>query len=144
VPTRKDRLRSNPRAYARYDKATDRPVLVAQLVWIPVVVVPLFFDLGPTVSDVLSALDIAFWLLFAVHYLTGLFLCPSKRRYVTEHLLDLALVALWMLPIVTVPRSAAFLRTTLGLRLLPLLGSGGQRFARTVGRRRVRPGTRKR
>src|SRR5665213_1663671 len=42
------RLRSNQAAFGRYVRAADRPVVVAQLIFIPVVLVPLFVDAGPT------------------------------------------------------------------------------------------------
>jgi hypothetical protein len=136
VWTRLARLRSNPSAFSRYVRAADRPVVVAQLIFIPVVLVPLLVDAGPTASRVMDAANTAFWALFLVDYLVRLYVVPTPRHYVATHLLDLAFIVLWMLPIFTVPRSGLFIRTTIALRLVPLLLSLTQRIVVLVSRGR--------
>jgi hypothetical protein len=122
------RLRSNQDAFTRYVRAADRPVVVAQLIFIPVVLVPLLVDAGPTAARVMDASNTVFWLLFLVDYLIRLYLVPTPRHYVATHLLDLAFIVLWMLPIFTVPRSGLFIRTTIALRIVPLFLSATQRI----------------
>ncbi len=129
------RLRSNQGAFSRYVRAADRPVVVAQLAFIPVVLVPLFVDAGPTAARIMDAADTGFWLLFFVDYLVRLYLVPTPRQYVVTHLLDLALIVLWMLPIFTVPKSGLFIRTTIALRIVPLFLSMTQRLVVVVYRR---------
>jgi hypothetical protein len=128
------RLRSNGGAFTRYVQAADRPVVVAQLIFIPVVVVPLFVDAGPTAARVMDAGDTVFWLVFVVDYLVRLYLVPTPRHYVATHL-DLAFIVLWMLPVFTVPRSGPFIRTTIALRLVPLFLSMTQRIVVLIYRR---------
>jgi hypothetical protein len=129
------RLRSNQGAFNRYVQAADTPVVVAQLIFIPVVLVPLFVDAGPTAGRVMDAADTVFWLLFLVDYLIRLYLVPTPRHYIVTHLLDLAFIVLWMLPIFTVPRSGLFIRTTIALRIVPLLLSVTQRIVVLAYRR---------
>ena len=129
------RLRSNQAAFGRYVRAADRPVVVAQLIFIPVVLVPLFVHAGPTAARVMDAADTVFWLLFLVDYLIRLYLVPTPRHYVATHLLDLAFIVLWMLPIFTVPRSGLFIRTTIALRIVPLFLSVTQRIVVLIYRR---------
>jgi hypothetical protein len=138
VRTRRARLRSNQSAFSRYVRAADGPVVVAQLIFIPVVLVPLLVDAGPTASRVMDAANTVFWALFLVDYLVRLYLVPTPRHYVATHLLDLAFIVLWMLPIFTVPRSGLFIRTTIALRLVPLFLSLTQRIVVLVHRRRGR------
>jgi hypothetical protein len=129
------RLRSNQEAFSRYVQGADRPVIVAQLIFIPVVLVPLFVDAGPTAAGVMDAADTIFWLLFLVDYFIRLYLVPTPRHYVTTHLLDLAFIVLWMLPLFTVPRGALFIRTTIALRIVPLFLSVTQRIVVLIYRR---------
>ena len=135
VRARLARLRSNQGAFSRYVQAADRPVVVAQLIFIPVVLVPLFVDAGPTAAGVMDGADTAFWLLFLVDYLIRLYLVPTPRHYIATHLLDLAFIVLWMLPIFTVPRSGLFIRTTVALRIVPLFLSLTQRIVVLIYRR---------
>jgi hypothetical protein len=129
------RLRSNQGAFNHYVQAADKPVVVAQLIFILVVLVPLFVDAGPAAGRVMDAADTIFWLLFLVDYLIRLYLVPTPRHYVATHLLDLAFIVLWMLPIFTVPRSGLFIRTTIALRIVPLLLSVTQRIVVLTYRR---------
>jgi hypothetical protein len=129
------RLRSDQGAFNRYVQAADKPVVVAQLIFIPIVLVPLFVDAGPTAGRIMDAADTVFWLLFLVDYLIRLYLVPTPRHYVATHLLDLAFIVLWMLPVFTVPRSGLFIRTTIGLRIVPLLLSLTQRVVVLIYRR---------
>ncbi|HEX4220640.1 MAG TPA: hypothetical protein VHZ02_19865 [Acidimicrobiales bacterium] len=132
-------LRSNQSAFTRYVRAADRPVVVAQLAFIPVVLVPLLVDAGPTAARITDACDTAFWLLFLADYVVRLYLVPTPRHYVVTHLPDLALIALWMLPLFTVPRGGVFIRTVVILRIVPLFLSVTQRIVVLVYRRLGRP-----
>lgn len=128
------RLRSNAEAFDRYQAVANLPRIVAQVVYIPVVAIPLVVSTGPVVTDAFDAVDVVFWALFTLDYLARLYLVATPRRYFVRHLLDLALILLWMLPIFAVPKGVPLLRAILGLRLAPLALSALQHLVETVRR----------
>ena len=84
-------------AYERWERRTDKPLLVLAVVFIAVLVVPYFVALTPVQQFVVSALDIAIWLAFAVDYVVRLYLAPQRWVYVRTHVLDLLVVVIPML-----------------------------------------------
>ncbi len=114
------------RAFDRYERSARVPVTAVQLLLVPIVLVPILFDPPTWLSDLIDVLGLAFWVVFTIDYLIRMALTPTPGRYFVTHLLDLLLIVLWTLPIFTIPRSGAFLRATVGLRLLPLVASGTQ------------------
>jgi len=65
--------------------------------------------LSAQLADTFLGIDYFVWAAFVVEYLVKLYLAPSRRRFITHHLIDLAIVAL------------SLLRPLRILRLLPLL-----------------------
>lgn len=120
------RLHASDAAFEGYIRTTRRLMVLLQLAFIPVVVVPLVANPGPGVSQGFEVANTAFWAVFTLDYLIRLYAVPGPRHYFLTHLADLALIALWMLPLFVIPRGADFLRATIGMRLVPLTLSSAQ------------------
>lgn len=104
-----DALARSQDAYDRFSAAVGLPLTVLALLWLPVVVVPLVVPLPADVASTFNVIDYVVWAVFAAEYLVRLYLAPSRWRFFTHHLVDLAVVAL---PV---------LRPLRALRLLRLL-----------------------
>jgi voltage-gated potassium channel len=81
-------------AYDRFSAAAELPLTILALLWLPILVLPLLMNLPPGVADAFKAIDYFVWAAFVVEYLVKLYLAPARRRFVTHHLVDLAVVAL--------------------------------------------------
>jgi voltage-gated potassium channel len=81
-------------ALDRFSAAVELPLTVLSLIWLPVLIVPLVVHLRPGAADTLAAIDYFVWAAFVVEYLVKLYLSPHRWRFVTHHLLDLAVVAI--------------------------------------------------
>jgi voltage-gated potassium channel len=84
-------------AYDRFSAAIDTPLTVLSVLWLPVLVVPLVVHLSRSLNATFNGIDYFVWAVFVVEYITKLYLAPSRRRFVTHHLIDLAVIALPML-----------------------------------------------
>ena len=96
--------------YDRFSHAVDGPMLVLAILWLPVLIWPLVGHPSPNIADTLNAIDYLVWALFAVEYLTKLYLAPSRWRFVRTHLLDLAVIAVPLLRPIRVLRVLRLLR----------------------------------
>jgi voltage-gated potassium channel len=81
-------------AYDRFTAATDLPLTILAVVWLPVLVLPLVIHLPADVTRTFDLIDLGVWAAYAAEYLIRLYLVPSRKRFVTHHLIDLAVVAL--------------------------------------------------
>lgn len=83
---------------ARWEHGAAWPLAVAALVYLAVyswqVLDP---HLAPGLRRTLHVLDLATWAMFAVDYLTRVWLAPRRAHYVVRHLLDLLIVLLPLL-----------------------------------------------
>jgi voltage-gated potassium channel len=102
-------------AYDRFSAAVDVPLTVLSVLWLPVLVIPLVARVPPAVAASFESVDYIVWGAFVVEYLVKLYLAPSRRGFVTHHLIDLAVIALPVL---------RPLRALRALRLLRLLRLG--------------------
>jgi voltage-gated potassium channel len=89
-----DRLGQSQEAYERFTKATEVPLTVLALLWLPVLVIPFAVTLSSAVSDTFNAIDYFVWAVFVIEYLTRFYLSPNRRSFFTHHLVDLAVIAL--------------------------------------------------
>ena len=80
-------------AYDRFAKAVELPLTILALLWLPVLVLPYIVHLSPTVTATFEAIDFFVWAAFVVEYLVKLYLSPGRKRFVTHHWLDLAVIA---------------------------------------------------
>jgi voltage-gated potassium channel len=97
-------------ALERFERQTAIPVLILAVASLPLIVVPLLFDLEPGTTSTLFAIDWFIWAVFALEYLIRLYLAPSKGRFIRSNIVDLLVVALPFLRPLRVARSARFLR----------------------------------
>jgi voltage-gated potassium channel len=81
-------------AYDRFSAAVDVPLTVLSVLWLPVLVIPLVTHIPPAVAASFDTVDYVVWGTFVIEYLVKLYLAPSRRRFVTHHLIDLAVIAL--------------------------------------------------
>jgi len=102
-------------SYERWQRRTDRPLLVLALLFLVVFTVPLYApDLPRTVQAAL-VINVAVWIAFAIDYLMRLLLAPDRRAFVRRHVPDLLAIV--------VP----FLRPLRLIRLAGVLGSASRR-----------------
>ena len=119
-------LSRSQQAYNRFSTAVDLPLTVLSLLWLPILIAPLVLHLSVSVTDAFDGIDYVIWAVFVVEYLAKLYLSPSRRRFVTHHLLDLAVIAL---PV---------FRPLRALRLVRLLSLGRGVLVLSSALRRVR------
>jgi voltage-gated potassium channel len=81
-------------AYDRFSAAVELPLAILALLWLPILVLPLVARLPAGIADTFNVIDYLVWAVFVVEYLVRLYLAPSRRRFFTRHLVDLAVVAL--------------------------------------------------
>lgn len=121
-------LARNEEAFKRFSDATDLPLTVLALVWLPVLIVPLVTTLPPDLRDTFAVIDYTVWAAFAVEYLVRIYLVPDRKRFFTHHLVDLAVIVLPMLR----PLRAARLLRLLNLGRIALVGAEGLRRAKAL------------
>lgn len=102
-------LARSQEAYDRFSAATNLPLTLLALLWLPLLVLPLVMDLPAGVVRAFNVADLVIWALYGAEYLVRLYLVPARKRFVAHHLIDLAVV---VLPV---------LRPLRALRLLRLL-----------------------
>jgi voltage-gated potassium channel len=100
-------LARSQEAYDRFSAATDLPLTLLAVLWLPVLVLPLVINLPASVVRMFNLTDLVIWLLYAAEYLIRLYLSPSRTRFVTHHLVDLAVV---VLPVLRPLRALRLLR----------------------------------
>ena len=84
-------------AYERFSAATDLPLTLLAVLWVPVLVLPVVMHLPASVNRAFNLVDVGVWAVYAAEYLVRLYLVPARKRFVTHHLVDLAVVVLPLL-----------------------------------------------
>jgi voltage-gated potassium channel len=110
----------------RFSAATDLPLTILSLLWLPILIVPFAVALPANISDAFDGIDYFIWAVFTVGYLARLYLSPSRREFASHHVLDLVVVALPMF------------RPLRALRLLRLLNLARAGVVLTDALRRAR------
>src|SRR4051812_24019693 len=82
---------------ARYEHATELPLLVLALAMIPLIVLPLTMDLPDSVESTLFAIDWFIWAAFAFDYFARLTLTCQRWRFIRREWADLLFVAVPLL-----------------------------------------------
>lgn len=106
----------------RFERRTALPMLVLSLAIVPLLVVPLVFDLSLAAETALVAVDWMLWSAFAVEYVVRLVLAADRRSFVKTNKLDLVVVVLPFLRPLRVARSARALRLLHAARAATALG----------------------
>src|SRR5262245_25759967 len=118
-------------ALDRFERLTAWPSLVLALASLPLIIVPLAWDLSETTEATILALDWFIWSYFAVEYLTRLFLAPRKVVFFRGNLLDLVIVVLPFLRPLRIARSARLLRL-MGLARAGIFVGRASEAAKTI------------
>lgn len=80
---------------------------VLALLWLPVLVIPFVVTLRPGLTAACEAIDAFVWACFVVEYLVKLWLTPSRKTFVTHHVLDLVVI---VVPVLRPLRAAELFR----------------------------------
>jgi voltage-gated potassium channel len=130
------KLDSQARAQAleTYERVTELPLLALAVAIIPLLVLPLSFDLDATIEEAFFAIDWAIWAVFAVDLGIRTYLVERRRQYLIAHWYDVLIVAVPFLRPLRILRSARALRL---LRLTRLASFSARAFttARSAGSR---------
>jgi voltage-gated potassium channel len=108
-------------ALDRFERQTAWPMMFLALAIIPLLVLPLIFDLPSGVETTFYALDWFIWMAFVLEYGIRLYLAPRKRYFISHNIIDLLFVLIPFLRPLRVVRSArafALLRATRGVVIL--------------------------
>jgi voltage-gated potassium channel len=108
-------------ALDRFERQTAWPMMFLALAIIPLLVLPLIFDLPSGVETTFYALDSFIWMAFVLEYGIRLYLAPRKRYFISHNIIDLLFVLIPFLRPLRVVRSArafALLRATRGVVIL--------------------------
>lgn len=100
-------LARSQQAYDRFSAATNLPLTVLAVLWLPLLVLPLVMHLPARVVHAFNVADLVIWALYGAEYLVRLYLAPSRKRFVAHHLIDLAVV---VLPVLRPLRALRLLR----------------------------------
>jgi voltage-gated potassium channel len=122
-------------AFERFSRAVDGPMTVLALAMIPLIVVPLVYDLSPAANSAFLAVFYLVWAAFGVEYLIKLWLAPDRWRFVKANIPDLIIVVVPMLRPLRILRSVRLLRL-LRLARLAAFAVEGIHEARDILRRR--------
>lgn len=116
-------------AYERFERAAELPMLVAALLFIPLLVAE---TIGWGSRIAIATAYLLLTALFAVEYVLKLYLAPDRWRMVRTHVFDLALI---LLPFLRPLRAARALRV---LRAVSAAGRPGLALRRVAGRKGFR------
>jgi voltage-gated potassium channel len=115
-------------AYDRFAAAVELPLTILALIWLPVLVLPYIVHLPTTVTETFLAIDLFVWAAFVLEYLVKMYLTPSRGRFFTHHLIDLAVITLPMLR----PLRAARLLRLLNLARVGVVLANAMRRTRAL------------
>lgn len=96
----------------RFERQTSLPMLVLSLAIVPLLIIPLVWELSPDAETTILAIDWIIWALFFMEYVVRLYLAPRKGVFIRSNKIDLVVIVLPFLRPLRVVRSAR------GLRLL--------------------------
>lgn len=130
--------RRSSAAYDRFSAAVDGTMMVLALVMVPLLVIPLLWQLSGAADAAINAATWFIWALFVVEYGIKLSLAPARGRFVRTHLLDLLVIVVPMLRPLRVLRATRALRLLRLARVLPTLARGLRDARAIVGRRGIR------
>ncbi len=103
-------VRRREEALGRFERAVELPLLLLALAMVPLLLVPLLFDLSPGMESLIVALDWFIWAAFAFEFTVRLVLTPRRMRFLRRAWPDLLIVVLPFLRPLRVVRSARALR----------------------------------
>lgn len=93
-----------------WEKKAEKPMMLLSLLFAVIIVLPSADSLSPAWRHWLNHVDIAIWVIFGIDYFGKLYLSNNRKRFVQNHVFELAIVVL------------PFARPLRLLRLIPLVG----------------------
>lgn len=105
------------KALEAIEQATDLPMSLLAVAFIPLLVLPAVMPLSETTRTVFTRLEWLIWAVFALELAVKTYLAPQRGRYLLRHWFDVLIVALPFLRPLRVIRSARALRVLTALRL---------------------------
>ena len=124
-------------ALARFERATQLPLLILALLTIPLFLSPFVLDMPAGQERVIFALDWLIWGVFAADLLIRTRLAPHKLSYLRRHWFDVLIVVLPFLRPLRVARSASALRVLGVVRALAYVVRAAHATQAILGRRGV-------
>jgi voltage-gated potassium channel len=113
-------------ALARFERQTAWPMLVLSIVVLPLLIIPLTFELSPAVETTFFALDWFIWAAFAAEFGIRLYLTGNKLRFLRSNVFDLVIVIVPFVRPLRVVRSARALRALRAARAGAFLFRGAR------------------
>ena len=127
-PVRRQRL------FETVERVTEIPMLVLAAAMIPVIVLPLAFDLSSGASTALNGVSLGIWAVFATELVVKTYLAPERRRYLITHWFDVLIVVIPFLRPLRVLRAVRLLRLLRLLQVAALLSRLSFSWVRLFGR----------
>ena len=118
------------RAYERFEALVELPLLFAAIALIPILGIPVIWEVSADVDALLTLLAWFIWALFVLEYLVLFSLAPSRWQMVRTHVFDLVIIALPLLRPLRAARSVRLLRL---LSISGRIGVGLQAVTRRRG-----------
>ncbi len=116
--TRRER---RARLLERFEQATEWPLLLLALAMIPLLVVPIAFDIDSDTDLAIEGVSYVIWAIFAVELSIRTFLSEKRIRYLIRHWYDVLIVVVPFLRPLRIARSARAARLLRLGRLTPFL-----------------------
>jgi voltage-gated potassium channel len=124
-------------ALERFERQTALPSLILALASLPLILIPIAWNLAPRTEATFFALDWFIWTYFALEYGVRFFLSPRKSEFFRRNVLDLIIVVLPFLRPLRIARSARMLRVLRLTRAAVFAGRAGKAAENLVSRHRV-------
>jgi voltage-gated potassium channel len=122
----------NQQAYDRFTDATELPMVVLAVLFVPVALSPYVLSLSAAAETALITATWMIWAAFTAEYAVKLYLAPDRRHMVRTHVLDLAII---LLPFLRPLRAVRGLRALRALHVGVAVGRAGVGVRRLLSRR---------
>ncbi len=94
------------RLLERFEEATEWPLLLLALAMIPLIAVPIAFDVDSDTDLAIEGVSYIIWAIFAVELSVRTFLSEQRIRYLIRHWYDVLIVVVPFLRPLRIARSA--------------------------------------
>jgi voltage-gated potassium channel len=115
----------------RYERMTAGPMVVISLLFVGLLLYPIAVPTSAAAAADLRAANWLLWAVFAIDYIVRFTLAPSKRSFVRQNLIDLAIVVLPLLAPLRVFSGLRALRVLRAITVLSLIART-QRTSRNI------------
>ena len=124
-------------ALERFERQTTWPSLILAVASLPLIIIPIAWDLAPSTESTYFAIDWFIWAYFALEYSVRLYLSPRKGTFFRKNIIDLVIVLLPFLRPLRIARSARLLRILRLVRAAAYLGRGAKAAQNLLSDHRV-------